>query len=1647
MRNIQKRTLSLLVVIALCLSFIVPAVQTPAAAAVVDVDYKYSNGTTGYIYNWGNRDEVATFLSPMAGEFYTDNNTYEVWSQLDGGTSTSDAPSSALYNALGKFMKDNHSNPTSYDGTRDLYKYTDCENNGTPSTISSFYSGKAIGPAWDSGNTWNREHTWPKSKSNSESNGSTGRNTDIMMLRPTATSENGSRGNKAYGENVGTDIYDPNELGQKVRGDVARIVLYVYTRWGYDTEKHDGAQKFMWGSNGVIESKDILLKWMAEDPVDTWEMGRNDAVQSITGTRNVFVDYPQLAFQLFGQPVPADMKTPNGEAAPQPGETVTVTYKQNGVTVSTASAYENGSVTLPAHSGTAPTGYTFVGWVTAAIDGSVSAAPAFTAAGAKYTVTGDTTFHALYTTGSGSSASGYVKVTAAPSDWSGTYLIVYGDGKVAFNGGLSKLDAVGNTVAVTISDGVIEATDALESAQFIIAKSGSAYTVKSASGYYIGQTSNANGLGSSTSSSNYSNKITFKSADEIDLVSGGAYLRFNSASDQNRFRYYKSSTYSKQKAIQLYKLSEGSGAAAEYVTTTCAHTTYTAVAANAATCTEPGNTAGKLCGTCGAYFGGYEVISATGHSWDEGVVTEPTATEKGYTTYTCTNANCGETKVENYKDALGQPYTVTFVVPEGVAAIESKVIYAAKGGTLPTAEAPAGEVEYTFIGWSVQTYDNVTTAPTVLTGKYYPTADVTLNAVYRYSVGGTGAGDYELTDLANISASDNVVITATKDGVTYALPSTNLASSAPAATAVTVSGNKLSATPADGLIWNIANASGTLTISTMADAANKLYCTNANNGVRVGSNANNTFVVDETSGYLKNTATERYLGVYFNADSGAAQDWRCYQINQSNPVIKEHSNIGGQTLGFYVQQSSGTAYFTTVIGDVPENPDPEQPPVTPDPTPDIPAVDYNTQLSRLPADGEYIVIVNSGKAMSKNASGKKLAAVTATVTDNVLTVTNDMACLKVVVEGDKYIFMLGDKYLTSGATGNGLSYADNLSDLSRWTMESAGNGAWYITNVGANYNGNYNQAMEYYSGFTTYGIKQQAAWQMQLFLVEAPEEGDEPETPVVPAEPKPVTIPEAVEIGSAMTSGTYTSDKYIVTGKILQVYGETYGNMYIQDEQGNILTIYGSYNADGSARYDAMTEKPDAGDTVTLLGALGNYSGKAQMKDGWIQSFTAGDAPNFTITAPENAETATITFDDVAKQTISDAKDQIVWTENGIVVTADKAESSTDANGAISPARFYKDYVLTVDGENMKMIEFNCGDIFYAQDLVKSIEALNDSNIESIQTALNVVAVTFVEPVETFQFTLLKQVRAYNFTIYATTDSEPENLPTASDIFFAIDFGSSMTVNALIPMEVLDSFDSYSVKLSAEGREPVVLTSGGNYLDTYYEFAYANLTVLDVAKTVNVELTVTKGGQSYTTTDQKSILSFCETAIANNTSDAEPCAFLLQYAKAAAAYKEVEGVELSAAAQSIIDGSSLKDALPGEAIRERENGQQISFLGQSLDMTARIAINFHINLYNYAGDVNALTFDVNGKAYRFEDLEDDGDGIYILSYSDFDATEMSEPAKCTVKVDGQVEAWYETSVERYCRGTLNNTENEATMIELAKCIYRYGAACANTYGN
>ena len=149
------------------------------------------------------------------------------------------------------------------------------------------------------------------------------------------------------------------------------------------------------------------------------------------------------------------------------------------------------------------------------------------------------------------------------------------------------------------------------------------------------------------------------------------------------------------------------------------------------------------------------------------------------------------------------------------------------------------------------------------------------------------------TDLADIKADDIVVIVWTNGNTSWAISSANGSSGAPVALVVTVDGNQLTGEIKDAIKWNISNDNGNLTIHPNGTTATWLYCTNNNNGVRVGTNANKVFTIDAASGYLKNTETSRYVGVYTTNP-----DVRCYTSTTTN--------IAGQTLSFYVY-SEGTS--------------------------------------------------------------------------------------------------------------------------------------------------------------------------------------------------------------------------------------------------------------------------------------------------------------------------------------------------------------------------------------------------------------------------------------------------------------------------------------------------------------------------------------------------------------------------------------------------------------------------------------------------------------------------------------------------------------------------------------------------------------------
>ena len=137
------------------------------------------------------------------------------------------------------------------------------------------------------------------------------------------------------------------------------------------------------------------------------------------------------------------------------------------------------------------------------------------------------------------------KVTSTPTTWDGDYLIVYETDGVAFNGSITKLDVVSNTQNVTITDGKIETTDC--NFYFTIASVEGGYSIKSASGYYIGRTASKNGMDTSTSTV-YSNAISITDGN-TSIKSNNLALQYNSTSGQTRFRYFSST----QKSIQLYK--------------------------------------------------------------------------------------------------------------------------------------------------------------------------------------------------------------------------------------------------------------------------------------------------------------------------------------------------------------------------------------------------------------------------------------------------------------------------------------------------------------------------------------------------------------------------------------------------------------------------------------------------------------------------------------------------------------------------------------------------------------------------------------------------------------------------------------------------------------------------------------------------------------------------------------------------------------------------------------------------------------------------------------------------------------------------------------------------------------------------------------
>ncbi len=220
--------------------------------------------------------------------------------------------------ALHNIIKDHTEYPytSSSNDVWDILKETDRDTANSENVIL-FYSGWSVNAAqeYNNGAGWNREHVW--AKIHGDFGTGLGPGTDAHHLRPTDISVNAERDNKDF-DNGGSLYIDGDgdtgcytdsdswETRDAVKGDVARILFYMAVRYEGEGDEPDlelvdqvNTVNLNEAGKGFHGKLSTLLEWNELDPVDSFEMNRNNVIYSYQGNRNPFIDHPEYAESIW----------------------------------------------------------------------------------------------------------------------------------------------------------------------------------------------------------------------------------------------------------------------------------------------------------------------------------------------------------------------------------------------------------------------------------------------------------------------------------------------------------------------------------------------------------------------------------------------------------------------------------------------------------------------------------------------------------------------------------------------------------------------------------------------------------------------------------------------------------------------------------------------------------------------------------------------------------------------------------------------------------------------------------------------------------------------------------------------------------------------------------------------------------------------------------------------------------------------------------------------------------------------------------------------------------------------------------------------------------------------------------------------------
>jgi len=170
-----------------------------------------------------------------------------------------------------------------------------------------FYKEMTHSIEWVGQGTWNREHVWARSKGLGDVNNSTtSQASDMHNLKPEDEAVNTEKSNYDFTEDandadyagkVGTAGYAP---AKSARGDVARILMYMEIRYNeeHGLKLDDNVSQAHSPRHGRLSD---LLKWHNQDPVDPYEVRRNNVIYKYQKNRNPFIDHPELVEYIWGE--------------------------------------------------------------------------------------------------------------------------------------------------------------------------------------------------------------------------------------------------------------------------------------------------------------------------------------------------------------------------------------------------------------------------------------------------------------------------------------------------------------------------------------------------------------------------------------------------------------------------------------------------------------------------------------------------------------------------------------------------------------------------------------------------------------------------------------------------------------------------------------------------------------------------------------------------------------------------------------------------------------------------------------------------------------------------------------------------------------------------------------------------------------------------------------------------------------------------------------------------------------------------------------------------------------------------------------------------------------------------------------------------